>query len=322
MPDHYLTVARTKLVPEKANTAIEANAYRHASETFLRGVDLLNEIAGGDIAYGLVLSALWCQRLQQTIEPRRSLVLGQEWNEFLSIHSLAKALDRPYPTVHRQLATLVRRGVAARRSDGLVTISEDFLNSEAVRSFRRRFVASGIRLLVTLQRVGFISGNIQALEQKNGLSKHQQDIVFRAKMEVMLANLLLTARFRGDLVAGLVFKLVAMASVQHLTGTSAAENGMLDEVPDELRKPITIYGLAQALHLPRETARRVSNKLVSDNIFVRIPNKGVIVPAAVYKRLDDPILRKGGFESLLAGIAQLRSAGLKFDLLISPEALR
>lgn len=283
-------------------------AYRLATETFLRGVDLLNEAVGGNIAHGMLLNALWCLELSRTVPPAKSLVLSDEWNTPMGIHELARAIGVPYSTVYRQLRQLIQRGMAVRKPDRTIAISPEFMASEIGMKFRRGSIANFTRLLTGLHRIGFIQGSIAVLEREGGLSETQEDVVFRAGIETVLCCLLLTARFYDDLVTGLVFKLVATANVKHLI--SSPEAAAEKFVPDELRRPVSIYNAARSLHMPYETTRRISKQLLAKNVFKLEPNSGLIVPSQVHRQTENTEAQHASFVALAAGIAQLAPAGL------------
>jgi hypothetical protein len=284
-------------------------AYRLATETFLRGVDLLNEAVGGNIAQGMLLNALWCLELRKTVPPQASLVLPAEWNAPMGIHELSRALDIPYSTVYRQLRQLIRRGIAVRNADRTTSISPDFVLGTAGTNLRRGSIASSIRLLLGLHRIGFLRGSVAALEGEAALSREQEDVIFRAGMETILYCLLLTAKFYDDLVTGLVFKLVATLNIKHLASQpqTAAVAAL---VPDELRRPVSVYNAARALHMPYETTRRISKQLLAKNAFRLQPNSGLIVPSQVHSQAENAEAQQASFQALAAGIAQLAHAGL------------
>ena len=286
-------------------------ANRLATETFMRSVDLLNEVVGGNTSHGLLLNALWCQHLSGTVAPRRSLILPKEWNEPMSIHRLARALRLPYPTVHRYLSVFVEKGMAVRAAEGRVEISPGLVDGRIGETFRRRSLASVSRFLVGLHRLGVLAGPVDILEREDGLSPFQRDVIFRANMESVLINLLLTAEFYEDLAVGLFYKLVSIANIKHL---SEMPPGAVDYVPDSLRRPISIYGAAKALHMPYETARRISKRMIAQGHFVQIGDQGLIAPAEAHRRLDGSMTLRDRFRAVSAGLEQIRHAGLLFTL--------
>jgi DNA-binding transcriptional regulator YhcF (GntR family) len=291
-------------------------AYRLSTETFLRGLDLLNDAVDGNIAHGMLLNALWCLELAPGVPPKRSLILPGEWSGPMSIHDLARALALPYSTVHRQLRQLTESGLAVRTGGGATVIAPDFLQSAAGRTFRQRSIASFVRLMLNLHRIGYLTGNVGILERENGMTTQQEDVVFRTGMETLLSCLLLTARFFDDLVTGLVFKLVATANVKQLTNAPHTLAMMSSGVPDELRRPISVYNVARALHMPYETTRRIAKHLIQRNIFKQANGCGVFVPCEVHRQTDDADAQRASFQALAAGVAQMEYAGLKLRLQI------
>lgn len=296
---------------ERAGPNATLIASRLAIETFLRGVDLLNELVEGNIADGMVMNALWCLRLSESVAPRTSLILPRVWNESGSIHGLARALEMPYPTVHRHLTALARRGMSVRNPAGRFTISPGIVDSKAGQSFRSRSVASASRFIVGLHRIGGISGDITAFQRDGGLSLTQQDAVFRAYMEIVLVNLQLTARFYGDLMVGLVFMFVATANIKHLTEVPSGTSGFL---PDEMRRPISVYRMAKSLHVPYETVRRIARRLLDQNVFEQVGGQGVIVPEHSLRSSVSAAIVWESERSVVNGLRQIQLAGVPLCL--------
>jgi len=297
----------------EASSGVAFIAYRLATETFLRGVDLLNEAVGGNIAHGMLLTALWTLELRNTA-PGDSLVLPAEWKSAMNLHELARALCRPYSTVYRQLGQMAKDGVVTRGQGGIATVSRSFVASPAGTAFRERSIASYLRLVVNLHRIGCISGNAAALEPPTGLTAEQEEVVLRAGLEVLLRCLMLTSRFYDDLVSGLVFKLVATSNIKHLTSRPDVAQGPPARIPDDLRRPITVYNAARALHMPYETTRRIAKRFLAKKMFLQASDGGLIVPSEVHRQTENPHAQSTDILALAASIAQLDSAGLKLRL--------
>jgi hypothetical protein len=282
-------------------------ASRLTIESFLRGVDLLNELVEGNIAVGMVVNALWCFHLSEGIAPHTSLILPRVWKESGSIHGLARALEMPYPTVHRHLTALARRGVTVRNPAGRFTISPGRVESKAGQSFRSRSLASACRFVVGLHRIGGVGGDITAFQRDGGLSISQQEAVFRAYMEVMLVNLQLIARFYCDLMVGLVFMFVATANIKHLTEVPAGSCGFLS---DEIRRPISVYSVAKSLHIPYETVRRITRRLLDQNVFELVGDQGVIVPERSLRTSVNSAIVVESERSIADSLRQIQLAGV------------
>jgi hypothetical protein len=302
------------IAPGHSGPAAEFLAYRLGTEAFLRGVDLLNEAVGGNITHGMLLNALWCLELGKTVAPRESLVLAPEWNRPMGIHELGRALALPYSTAHRQLRQMVRSGLAVRTDSGAVALSQAFADSAAGQSFRRRATASFVHMLVSWHRLGYLAGDVRALEQEGSLSPAQEDVVFRAGIEALLQCLLLTARFYDDLVTGLVFKLVAVSNIRHLLSGAQSVPAMAVAVPDEMRRPISVYNAARSLHMPYETTRRISKQLLARNVFKQGESSGLVVTADVHKQKENAEAQLASFRTMAASVAQLAYAGFNLEL--------
>jgi hypothetical protein len=282
-------------------------ASRLTIETIMRGLDLLYELADGNIAHGMIASALWCFHLSESVAPRRSLVLPRVWNESGSIRGFARALEMPYPTVHRHLATLARRGMVVRSPAGCFSLSPGLVDGRAGQLFFCRSLASANRFVVGLHRIGCVDGDITAFQRDGGLSIAQQDAVFRVHMEIVLVNLQLMARSYSDLMVGLVFNFVATANIRHLTELPAGISGF---PPDEMRRPISIYRVAKSLHVPYETVRRITRRLLDQNVFEQVGGLGVIVPERSLRVSVDPAIAVESDRSIADGFQQIQLAGV------------
>jgi len=230
----------------------------------------------------------------------------------MSIRGLARAIRLPYPTVHRHLAALLRKGFAVRTAGGRVEICPGLVESRIGENFRRRSLASNRRFIVGLHRIGMLKGDIGPMEREGLLSEFQNAVLFRANLEVVLLNLLLTAKFHDDLVAGLVYKVVATQNVKHV---NEVPQEVVDYFPDHLRRPVSVYGAAKALHMPYETTRRIANQLLRQDIFRHVGDQGLIVPAEAHRRMDNAVNRQESAGSIQAGIEQIRHAGLSLSLM-------
>jgi len=91
--------------------------------------------------------------------------------------------------------------------------------------------------------------------------------------------------FDGNLLTGLVFLAVAQASVQHhnqpVRRNPAAADGVF---PDDMRRSVSVLGVAQFLGIPYETARRHVHLLLEAGYVERRGARGVVVPADVMRR--------------------------------------
>jgi hypothetical protein len=105
-----------------------------------------------------------------------------------------------------------------------------------------------------------------------------------------------------DLLDGIILSALVQANVGHLANSDApGEAGAAP--PDDLRRPISVMGLAANLGFPYETMRRRVGKLIAAGKVVRVAG-GVIVPGSM---LEEPA-NKAALRANFANLRRLRKA--------------
>lgn len=120
----------------------------------------------------------------------------------------------------------------------------------------------------------------------------------------------------GDILRGVIFTAVVDANVRHLRPgdvVAQAYSEASDQVPDALRKPISVHALALELDIPYETTRRHVNALMEAGFCVRADG-GVTVPGAVLARDQISTALRRNFENLRKLVGDLRDGGVDFAL--------
>lgn len=118
--------------------------------------------------------------------------------------------------------------------------------------------------------------------------------------------------FGRDVIDGLLLVAISQANVAQITRNPELQRtyASLDQAPpDELRRPVSISGLANSLRVPYETARR-RIKLLEEAGVVQVSARGVIVPSAP---LNSPFYRMGveaNYNMVRTLYVRLRAAGL------------
>ena len=121
-----------------------------------------------------------------------------------------------------------------------------------------------------------------------------------------------TVMLGGDLLKSLVYTMIWSVNVRGITRSAAnAIYGQVEQIPpDSMREPVSVHALAASLRLPYETVRRAATKLVADGICVRIPGRGLIVPATA---LNTPVtyepIRRNHI-GIMRYLSDLKQAGL------------
>lgn len=154
-----------------------------------------------------------------------------------------------------------------------------------------------------------------SMESEFGQAPANLRAVVRVGSEFLLRSVdTMVSTQRGNLLGALVFSLVWMNNVRHITQSSAnVEYGAPEELPpDALRHPVNVKTIAQQLGLPYETVRRHAQELIEAGDCIRVGKRGLIVPAAVLVQQE----RLKGFQeslpSLLRFLADLKRAGYDF----------
>lgn len=122
----------------------------------------------------------------------------------------------------------------------------------------------------------------------------KQRLAARASIEFFLRGVEMAAGMSGgDILRGIIFLAIVHANTRHVDGKPdiAARYSASDAIlPDEHRRPVSVYAIAKSLSLSYETTRRYVAKLEADGRCVRgADRKGVYVPAAVLA--EPPMLR-------------------------------
>lgn len=282
-----------------ASLDVQRATLRVTSDFFLRITSLLSGLMDGDLIKGLVwLGIVEANVRRLGADPELSAAYASsetpvpdDLREPVSVYALAQALRLPYETTRRYVAKLIDPGQARRVERGVI-VPMAAMEAPAVRLASVQFHASLRRFVETLARIGAYPELLgpaggrrprlaaaSAEPQANSLRR-----IARAtnSFHLRTAEVLADAA-DGDLVRGIVFLGVIQANIQALNsdlGLSLQYAGAQDIPPDELRRPISVYALAQSLGLPYETTRRYVQKLIEDGRCARQP-AGIVVTREV-----------------------------------------
>lgn len=122
--------------------------------------------------------------------------------------------------------------------------------------------------------------------------------------------------FGRDVVDGLLMAAISQANVAQITRNPELQRAYatLDQPPpDELRRPVSISGIANSLRIPFETARRRITALVDLGI-IQVAPRGVVIPTAP---LNSPFYRvaaEAHYGLVRTLYHRLRGIGLLEDL--------
>jgi hypothetical protein len=139
--------------------------------------------------------------------------------------------------------------------------------------------------------------------------------ILRVTNEFFMRTLDSMASLAGDdLIRALVQTAMWTSNVKHITHSPASLQyaGFDSVVPDDMRQPVSVMALSNALRIPYETVRRHVQALLKDGRCVRLDRKGFIVPAAVIGAEDYRAAMRANYPSLLRFLADLKRAGFDF----------
>lgn len=139
--------------------------------------------------------------------------------------------------------------------------------------------------------------------------------ILRVSNEFFMRTLDSLASLAGDdLIKALVYTAMWTANVKHITHSSASlQYAAFDSVvPDDVRQPVSVMALSNALRIPYETVRRHVHALLKDGRCARIDRKGFIVPAAVIGAEDHRAAMRANYPSVLRFLADLKRVGFDF----------
>jgi DNA-binding transcriptional regulator YhcF (GntR family) len=107
-----------------------------------------------------------------------------------------------------------------------------------------------------------------------------QRVTTRLVLEFLIKAVCSSARVHGgSLARSLTYFAIQHANVEHLSRDPALAWRYADDYPpDDIRRPISVHALAQAMGASPETTRRRVADLIADGACVKIDSRGVIIP--------------------------------------------
>jgi hypothetical protein len=142
--------------------------------------------------------------------------------------------------------------------------------------------------------------------------------ILRVGNEFFLRTLDSMALLAGDdLIKALVYTAMWTANVRHITHSVATNqqfSGFDMIPPDEMRRPVSVMALSNALRIPYETVRRYVHTMLNEGRCTRIDRKGFIVPAAAIGGEAHRKAMRSSYPSLIRFVSELKRAGFDFAL--------
>ena len=271
------------------DAAIARVVARISGEYVLRASQLLIEDFG-DVRAGLLVQAINANvvRPAEGRDPWRATgpggVHADEARRPIRISRLAETAGLPFETARRIVRRLIDAG-ACIRAEGGVIVPKATLDSPA--TIRNALVSLAYvrRFLRDLKAIGLVVDERPAPTAQAKVAE-EAAIAFSVapfSNEYILRALRLLADTYGDIRIGLVAQAIVTANTAHLdsrTGEGWRYAGIDQTPPDEVLRPISVYGLAESLGTPYETTRAQVRRLQDAGFCVRVEG-GFIVPRAV-----------------------------------------
>ena len=129
-------------------------------------------------------------------------------------------------------------------------------------------------------------------------------------------DLLTRAVSDGDILRSVIFLAIVDANTRHLRPSDPVArtfSGTNDQVPDEIRRPVSVHALSLDLALPYETTRRHVNALIEQGLCDRVET-GILVRAEVLERDGMVAAHRKNLENLTALFSDLRDGGVKLPI--------
>ncbi|HEY4942390.1 MAG TPA: hypothetical protein VII56_13265 [Rhizomicrobium sp.] len=301
---------------------------RVGADFFLRSIDSMARMANDDLILALVYTAMWTANVKHITNSSANIAYGHleqvppdAARAPVSAMALSNSLRMPYETVRRYVHTLLKAGLCVRIGHKGYIVPAEVLLRQAQRQVILENLPSLLRFLSDLKRADF---NFEPYHRvlpttvpmpPAGETPSNIRSLLRAGTELIMRGIDMLGRLRGDnLLDGLVFTALWTANVQHITNSpeNLKYGGLRELPPDELRRPVTVHALASALRIPYETLRRTANKLVRQDVAVRIGNKGLIVPRLQLAKVESYDTVRRSYGSIVRAVADLHRAGFDF----------
>jgi len=302
---------------------------RVASDFLLRSVDSMVRLADGDLIQAFVFTAMWSANVRHITRSRaNSEYCGMDdlppddMRVPVSVTALASSLRIPYETVRRHVRRLQEQGQCEYRGrQGYIVPAAIHLQADRMAAFEEVW-RSLLQLAGDLKRSQFDFGPYRAklpqtvpMPPHGGLPRNIRSLL-RVGIEVVLRGVdTLGMQHDDNFLDALVYTAIWTSNVRHITSTheNVAFGGLAQLPPDNLRRPVTVHALANALRIPYETVRRSANKLVARGTATRQRGKGLVIPRAQLMRPECYRAIQQGHAHIVRLIADLYRAGMDFS---------
>lgn len=238
----------------------------------------------GDIAQSIVLMGILTANAPH---PDRAFIVNEvaasSERAPISVYRLAQNLGLPYETTRRHVLRLEERGFCQRDDSGAY-IPKSALEGPQLSGLVSQFALKASELHQTFQNAGARLSSTPRLDDM----AHERRVAGLAAAYYLKGVRIATTAIGVGPIHAMVHFTIMRTNLAHLED---APSDMLGEpervIPDDVRRPVSVYAVARDLGLPYETTRRHVGVMVNLGLVSRNADGGLIVPAA---QLETPAM--------------------------------
>lgn len=265
------------------------------TDFLVRGTAALAAPHGGDLTQTLAFTTIACANISHLPYGSDAAVRvaegldapGEGLRRPLSVNAVARSLGLPFETVRLRIHRLETLGLCARTIGGVLAPASA-ASSPAIAGVWTTAYGILCEHLAALVAAGVdLDALARLVEDEPAASEPPPLVAMRIVLDSVLRVLERFATTFGSLSRGYLFCAVATANTRHFDAPPHPPLAFAyahTPPPDDLRRPVSIRGMARELGLPVETTRRNADRLTSEGWFSLGPGGGLIVPASVYER--------------------------------------
>lgn len=232
-----------------------------------------------------------------------------------SVRAIAQSMGLAYETTRRNIAELEAAGLARRVDQRGYAVAPLVFEGDAYRADCEATWRALRRLIVDLRALGFdfhqFTGGSGLASARRPVCADLVDCVAVLVNDFLLRVLEAGAEPHGSMLDASIFSTLMLANAELLTNDPRLAwvyAGAETPPPDNLRKPATITGVAQALGLGHETVRR-RIRHYQERGWVKRVTGGYLITV---ERLQDPAVLRAGLmisQRFLRLVQSLRQVG-------------
>ncbi len=263
--------------------------FRLANDFLVSAIEANCKFMAGDFLQALVWNAIWLANVGELAESDPDNAYGKlealapdALRKPVNRIALAHALDMPRETVRRYTNALVRSGMCEQVGRKGLRVPAAVFDTPQQIAMGRDAVQSVGRFVEKLQHIGLASDvAVRRNSRAGGEPPANFRAVLRAHAKFSLRALADFRKIHNHHLATVVYMAICAAD----TRSSDAQEGARAPIEDR-GHPVTSLGLSKALHIPRETMRRVIKRFVHSGVCTRLAGHGIVVNRAAQRRIE------------------------------------